>query len=265
MCGHGRVCLGLGLVRVATASGLFAPVSSSTAFSAATPGGPAFSMTKCGLPALSPGRVRSHTALLSAQRGGWAPGVEPGLPGAGRATQPGSGAAVLGVEGAMGGPGSSREVPPAASGGGAVVETRRGWESPLVAPSRVLGGVCLPAPGAGPPEGEDPAWSDSPGWAGRRGCFALQGGRGLGGLDGEPDHGRPVCAHQPCDSGQMTCLSEPPSVTPAASWVFTRVEGGTARASARGLWVGGAWPSSCPTCPCWAAARGPQSSRLCVS
>lgn len=73
VCAHGRVCLGLGLVRVATASGLFAPVSSSTAFSAATPGGPAFSMTKCGLPALSPGRVRSHTALLSAQGGprGW--------------------------------------------------------------------------------------------------------------------------------------------------------------------------------------------------
>lgn len=161
VCAHGRVCLGLGLVRVATASGLFAPVSSSTAFSTATPGGPAFSMTKCGLPALSPGRVRSHTALPSAQGGGWAPGVGPGLPGAGRATQPGSGAAVLGVEGAMGGPGSSREVPPAASGGGAVVETRRGWESPLVAPSRVLGGVCLPAPGAGPPEGEDPAWSDT--------------------------------------------------------------------------------------------------------
>ena len=38
---------------------------------------------------------------------------------------------------------------------------RRGWESPLVAPSRVLGGVFLPAPGAGPPEGEDPAWSNT--------------------------------------------------------------------------------------------------------
>lgn len=80
------------------------------------------------------------------------------------------------------------------------------------------GGASLPsASGAGLPEGEDPAWPHSPRWAGWRGCFTLQGGRSLGGLDGEPDHGRPGCAHQLCDSRQMICLSEPPSVTPAAS------------------------------------------------